>query len=130
MAARQEIVVRPEIEVGELGKAVTGDIARPLTMFERLSNMDIVRKFTVLLVVLAAWELYTRTSGVSELILPTFSATAKALVSAIFNESLLEMLWNSVKILLTGYLIGLVIAAACRSLEQAILAWHGGGTRR
>jgi len=97
--------------MGELGKAVTGDIARPLTMFERLSNMDIVRKFTVLLVVLAAWELYTRTSGVSELILPTFSATAKALVSAIFNESLLEMLWNSVKILLTGYLIGLVIAA-------------------
>lgn len=27
-------------------------------------------------------------------------------------------------------LVGLVIAAACRSLEQAILAWHGGGTRR
>jgi len=105
-----EILVRSEFEADEIGKAETGDVARKLTLFERISDMHSVRKLSILVLVIAAWEIYTQTSGVSELILPKFSATAKALFSGVLNEQLLEMVWNSMTVLVTGYAIGIVIA--------------------
>ena len=37
-----------------------GDIARPLTLIERLANMTLVRRLAVLAVLAVAWELYAR----------------------------------------------------------------------
>lgn len=110
MTSAPSIHVRPEFETDEIGKAVTGDVARKLTLWERISDMNSVRKLTILVIVLAIWELYTRWSEVSELILPQFSSTAEALFDGIFNEQLLIMVWNSLTVLVTGYIIGLIIA--------------------
>ena len=103
--------VRPEFENKDIESAVVGDIERRLGLWERASNMDPVRKLSVLVLVIVAWELYTRIGDINELMFPTFSATGAALVNAVVNEGLLINVWNSISLLLTGYVIGIGIAA-------------------
>lgn len=110
MMKAPEIVVRAEYEADGIGAAGKADVARKLSLFEKLSDMDSVRKFSILLVLMFAWEAYTRVSGVSEFILPKFSDTAFALYDSLVNDDLLIMIVNSLKLLVTGYVIGLVIA--------------------
>jgi NitT/TauT family transport system permease protein len=110
MSNMPETVVRAEFEADSLGSAGTADVARKLSFFEKLSDMDSVRKFSILLVLMVAWEMYTRISGVSELLLPKFSDTAVALFNSLVYDDLLIMIKNSLTILVTGYAIGLVIA--------------------
>ena len=110
MSNMPETVVRAEFEADSIGNAGTADVARKLSFFEKLSDMDSVRKFSILLVLMVAWEMYTRISGVSELLLPKFSDTAVALFNSLVYDDLLIMIKNSLTILVTGYAIGLVIA--------------------
>ncbi len=105
-----EVVVRPEFEADGIGAASKADVARKLSLIERLVDMDGVRKLSILVFLMLAWEIYTRVSGVSELILPKFSDTAVALYNAVLHEELLIMIKNSITILVTGYAIGLAIA--------------------
>ncbi len=110
MSKLPDVLVRPEFEASDLGKASTADVARKLTLMERISDMNSVRKLSILVIVVVIWEIYSQLSGVSDLILPKFSATALALVDAVFSEQLLYMVWNSITVLITGYAIGIVIA--------------------
>ncbi len=110
MSKIPDVLVRPEFEASDIGKASTADVARKLTLMERISDMNSVRKLSILVIVIVAWEIYSQVSGVSELVLPKFSATAWALVDAVFSEKLLYMVWNSITVLITGYAIGIVIA--------------------
>ena len=105
------LYVRPELENSETKAAVVGDIERRLTLWERVFNMDPVRKLSVLVFTVVAWEIYTRTAEINELMFPTFSATAKALVISLVDEGLLTNVWNSISLLLVGYCIGIAIAA-------------------
>ena len=105
------LYVRPEFENPETKAAVVGDIERRLTLWERVINMDPVRKLSVLVFTVVAWEIYTRTAEINELMFPTFSATAKALVISLVDEGLLTNVWNSISLLLVGYCIGIAIAA-------------------
>ena len=41
MGTIPDVLVRPEFEETELSKAETGDVARKLTLFERISDMHI-----------------------------------------------------------------------------------------
>lgn len=110
MSSLPQTVVRPEFEADSLGKASHGEVARKLTLWEKISDMDSVRKLSILVALIFIWEAYTRLSGVSELILPKFSDTIVALYNAIVGEELLIMVWNSLRLLVTGYIVGLVIA--------------------
>lgn len=105
------LFVRPEFENSGIETAVVGDIERRLSLWDRVSNMDPVRKFSVLVLLVVSWELYTRIGNVNELMFPTFSATAAALVKAFVEDGLLINIWNSLSLLLTGYAIGIAIAA-------------------
>jgi NitT/TauT family transport system permease protein len=116
MSTQPQTVVRPEFEADSLGKASHGDVARKLTLFEKLTNMDGVRKFSILLVLMFVWEFYTRAAGVSEYILPKFSDTALALYDSLVYDDLLIMIWNSLRLLVTGYVIGLIIATLLTTL--------------
>jgi|TARA_R110001592_G_scaffold255644_1_gene519364 NitT/TauT family transport system permease protein len=110
MSTLPQTVVRPEFDAGDLSAASHGDVARKLSLWEKLVDMDGVRKLTILIALMLAWEIYTQLSGVSEYILPKFSDTAVALYDAVFHDQLLIMIKNSMTVLLTGYAIGLVIA--------------------
>lgn len=113
-AARLQI--RPEYEASEIGAADHGDVARTLSLFERVRNINSVRKLSVLVGLVVLWELYTRVGDVSELILPPFSSTGAALVQALWTESLLVMIANSIMLLLAGYVIGILIATVLTTL--------------
>ncbi|NKB59095.1 MAG: ABC transporter permease subunit [Alphaproteobacteria bacterium] len=104
------IYVRSEF-VNEIGVAGTGEVERRLSVFERITNIDPLRKFTILIIMVVVWELYARIGNINELMFPTFSATGAALVDALVNASLLVNVWNSLKLLLSGYAIGISIAA-------------------
>ena len=104
------LLVRPEI-VNEIGQAGTGEVERRLSVFERISNIDPLRKFTILIIMVVAWELYARIGEINELMFPTFSATGTALIDALVNAGLMTNVWNSLKLLLSGYAIGIGIAA-------------------
>ena len=105
-------LIRDEIHGDDkIAEAVVGDIERRLSVWERVSNIDAVRKLSVLVTLVVAWELYTRISDINELMFPTFSATGAALFSALFYEDLLTNVWNSLSLLVMGYVIGIGIAA-------------------
>jgi len=102
---------RPEFERPSVGKANTADVARPLSMVEKISNVDPVRKFTVLLTAIVFWELYTRAAKVPPLIFPTFLDTIVALWKGFTEYGLGAQIWASMGVLLAGYAIGLTIGA-------------------
>jgi NitT/TauT family transport system permease protein len=105
-----ETYVRPEFENTSLGKAQDIDVERPLSLFERISNINAVRKFSILLGLLFAWEAYTRISGVEPLLFPSFSASAEALWETMLSGEMLTKIWVTVEILLVGYAAGLACA--------------------
>ena len=76
------LYVRPEYEASEIGAADHGDVARELSLFERIRNINSIRKLSILVGLVVLWELYTRVGDISELILPPFSATGAALAEA------------------------------------------------
>lgn len=113
---RAQLYIRPEYEASEIGAADHGDVARALSLFERIGNINAVRKLSILVSLVVLWELYTRLGDVSELILPPFSSTGAALLEALWNESLIVMIGNSLSVLLAGYAIGIIIATMLTTL--------------
>lgn len=111
--------LRPEYETRGLGAAEIGEIEVELSLFERIRDIDAVRKLSILVALVVAWELYTRLGDVSEYILPTFSSTGWALLQALWNEGLPQMIWNSITVLLAGYAIGIAIATVLTTLAVA-----------
>ncbi|HEX6298745.1 MAG TPA: ABC transporter permease, partial [Burkholderiales bacterium] len=112
---RREPPVRPEFE-----RPVTdaGDIAaveRPLSAWERITNVTAVRRLFVLAVIVAAWEGFAIYQN-NPLMFPTFSATAAAFWDSVVNAGLLQMAAVSISVLLKGYAIGIAIALALTSL--------------
>jgi NitT/TauT family transport system permease protein len=111
-----QLYVRPEYEASDIGAADHGDVARRLSLFERIRDINALRKLSILVGLVVLWELYTRVGDISELILPPFSSTGSALVEAILHENLLIMIGNSISILLAGYVIGIAIAMGLTTL--------------
>jgi NitT/TauT family transport system permease protein len=105
-------IYRPEYERSSLRQVPAGDVARRLSLSERVRAIDTVRQFTVLLVAVAVWEVYTRGFDVPEMIFPTFQDTLEALYRSIVRFDLLGQLWASIRVLLIGYAIGLSIGFA------------------
>jgi len=110
------LYLRPEYENSEIGAADHGDVERVLPLFERVRNINAVRKLSIVVGLVVLWELYTNVGGVSEYILPPFSSTGAALLDALWTENLLSMIGNSIAVLLTGYVIGIIIATVLTTL--------------
>jgi NitT/TauT family transport system permease protein len=68
------------------------------------------RKLILLLAMAAVWELYARWLG-KPLVLPTFTKTMAALVDGLVHGELAGRIATSMRVLLTGYVIGLIAAA-------------------
>ena len=102
--------VRPEFENTTLEAGQIGEVARPLSWWERISNVDWVRRVFILVVLVAVWEAYARYAG-NSLMFPTFTDTVKALWDASVRGPLLDRVLISIKVLLMGYAAGLLLAA-------------------
>ena len=87
-----------------------GEIARPLSLWERVSNNTAARRLFILVVLAAAWEIYSVALD-NPLLFPTFHQTVGALWEGIVSGEILARCWVSIKVLLVGYALGISIAA-------------------
>ena len=111
-AKRPDIYIRPEFEVDTLGEADIGDVERKLSWIERVWNVNGVRKATILLGLVVAWQVYTVALDVEPLMFPRFSTSAEALWLSLVDSDLVRKIWYSVSTLLIGYSVGLALSAA------------------
>ena len=114
-----ELVIRPEFEVSSLEQAQTGDVARKLSIVERIWNIDAVRKVTILIGLAVVWQAYTVGFNVEPLMMPTFWSSFTRLYNDLFFGDLPARIWFSVQVLIIGYSIGMAIAAVLTLWGQA-----------
>lgn len=110
--ATTEIHIRPEFVVERLEAARNVDVERRLSPFERISNVNAVRKLTILLGLVVLWEGYTWIGEVEPLLFPSFSESASVLWETLLSGLMLEKVWITVYVLVLGYAAGLFLAAA------------------
>ncbi|MFL5312794.1 MAG: ABC transporter permease [Myxococcales bacterium] len=110
-------VQRPEF-VAETQSKLFGVVEKPLTAWERIFGKSGVRKTVLLVVLAAAWEIYARKVD-NPLVFPTFTATVQAFFSAITSGVIPQRTWASIRLLLQGYGVGLLLAALLTALATA-----------
>ena len=105
-----DLYIRPEFEAAELGAAQNVDVERDLSVWERFSNINAVRKMSILLALVIAWQSYSWISGVEPLLFPSFGASVEALWETVLSGEMFEKIWVTVYVLLMGYAAGLAFA--------------------
>jgi len=102
--------VRPEIERTTLDASNIGDVARPLSHWERVVNHPAARRVFIIVLLCLAWQAYSVPLD-NPLIFPTFTDTMTAWWDATVSGELPARVWGSIKVLLIGYAAGIAIAA-------------------
>jgi NitT/TauT family transport system permease protein len=109
MAERPTPVPRPDFVRDEVREQDIGVVLKPLTAWERVYGNGWFRKGLILVALAAIWQAYAMYLN-NALILPTFGATVHSLLERTVTGELPGKAWVSVKVLLQGYAIGLVLA--------------------
>jgi NitT/TauT family transport system permease protein len=124
--SQQKLVLtpRPEFEVKLADASAIGDVERPLTVVERLINNEAVQRLTILVSLIAVWELYARWLD-NALLFPTFTETLKTFTKDIANGVLIDRTITSLRTLAIGYALGIVLAGILTTFAVA----SGVGTR-
>jgi NitT/TauT family transport system permease protein len=99
----------PDFEREPIDASDVGDVARPLTFVERLTNNDAVRRLAILVVLGLIWEIYARWVD-NPLILPTLGATLSTFLGDLMSGVLVERVATSLRSLMLGYFAGLLLA--------------------
>ncbi|GAC1593730.1 MAG: ABC transporter permease [Candidatus Velthaea sp.] len=107
--------IRPEVEHADIAAGTIGEVRQPRSVLAQVLDRTWVRRTIVLVVVALVWEIYARFIN-NPLLFPTFSAVVAALWDATVAGPLLARIWYSIKILVMGYTIGVVLAALLTSL--------------
>jgi NitT/TauT family transport system permease protein len=92
-------------------------INRPLSLIEKIWNQSLVRKSVILLLLAVVWQLYSHHLE-NPLMFPTFGDTATALWDAGTKGELLSRVLVSLKVLLGGYAIGILLATVLAALAN------------
>jgi len=101
--------VRPSLE------SDFGVVEKPLTIWERLYNQGWIRKIALLVLLALAWQLYSARLN-NPLLFPEFSAMVVALWEAIDSGGLISKVWFSIRVLMMGYVAGLILATLLTAL--------------
>jgi NitT/TauT family transport system permease protein len=107
--------IRPEFELKTLDASNIGEIQRPLSAWERITNITLVRRVFILVVIAVVWEGYARWLD-SPLMFPPFSEMVGAFLDTTRRGEMLAYAWSSVHVLLLGYAVGVVCAAVLTGL--------------
>ena len=114
-AGRPTPPIRPEFVVGAQADPTPVAVERPLSALQRLANIAWLRRAAILVALFAAWEIYARYLH-NPLMFPTFSETMLALWDALVNGPLLTRIGVSLRVLLIGYGVGVLLAAILTTL--------------
>lgn len=113
MSVRESLLeppIREEFERETLDASNIGEIERPLSIWERITNITLVRRLFILFVIAAAWQLYASWVN-NPLMLPTFTDMVEAFADTTMRGDMLAYAWGSLRVLLQGYAAGVLIAA-------------------
>jgi NitT/TauT family transport system permease protein len=110
MPSKHAVAAAPDPGLEPAEPPALGVVAKPLSAFEKVYGIGAVRKASILVALALAWEVGARILN-NELLFPTFLATNQAFVKGIASGELLIKLSASFKVLLSGYAIGIVLAA-------------------
>jgi NitT/TauT family transport system permease protein len=103
-------LARPEILRDPVSSSAFGIVEKPLSVWERITNLGAVRKLALLVALAIIWEVYARSLD-NPLLFPTFSATVGAFLNGLFGGDLFTKALTSLRVLLMGYAAGIVCAA-------------------
>jgi NitT/TauT family transport system permease protein len=106
---------RPERVYGVLPPVEIGAVEERLPLLQRLWDLTLVRRLVVILLIAAVWEAYARWLD-NPLSLPTLGETLQTLWENIANGRIPQRLAVTLRILLMGYGLGLVLAAVFTTL--------------
>lgn len=109
---------RPEFVRDQVQERDFGVVLKPLTLWEKIVDNGLIRKCAILLVLAAIWQAYAMFLN-NPLILPTFLATLQSFTERMISGELVGKSWASLKVLLQGYVIGLVLALVFTVLAVA-----------
>jgi NitT/TauT family transport system permease protein len=112
---KQAPIARPGYELKPKDAGIIGDVARPLSLWERIANQTWVRRLFILAVVVVLWEIVARYYN-NPLMLPNFAEVMRAWYDSIFAGPLLSRTWTSILVLLQGYAAGITAAAVLTTL--------------
>jgi NitT/TauT family transport system permease protein len=90
-------------------------VERPLRPLQRVWRQTAVRKLAILALLAAIWEVAARVAN-NDLLLPTFSQTARAFAADIASGELIDKARISIALLLQGYLLGVLAAFVLTAL--------------
>ena len=107
-------LIRPEYE-RTLEPLAEAPASRPLSPLHKLAAHALARKALIVALLLALWEVIARITD-NELLLPTFTQTARAFATDLLNGELLAKTAISVSLLLQGYLLGTALAFVLTAL--------------
>jgi len=106
--------LREEYEV-VLEPFTQAELARDISLAQRIWQQAWVRKGVILIALAIIWELAARWQN-NDLLLPSFLQTASAFVDGIASGELLSKVWISLTVLVKGYLIGILLAFGLTTL--------------
>ncbi|HEX6634554.1 MAG TPA: ABC transporter permease [Usitatibacter sp.] len=110
--------IRPEYVREQVEEHDFGVVNKPLTPWERVYGNALVRKVFILVMLAVAWQLYALHLD-NQLLFPTFTETMQSFFSRLASGELVKKSWVSIKVLLQGYALGLVLALAITMLAMA-----------
>jgi NitT/TauT family transport system permease protein len=93
-------------------------IEQSLPIWRRLWDSTALRRALILALLAGAWQVYAVWSD-NPLMFPSFSDTATAFWDFVANGVLLERVWTSLRLLLFGYGIGIVLAGMLAALATS-----------
>jgi NitT/TauT family transport system permease protein len=105
------------IMLSEPTEQAIGEITRPLSLVEKVWNQAVVRKVFILLFLAVAWQVYAQRLN-NPLMFPPFSDTVIALWDAFAKGELGSRVLVSLRVLLSGYAIGIVLATVLAGLAN------------
>ncbi|PNG24342.1 ABC transporter permease [Methylocella silvestris] len=116
--ALQQPAMRPEIVVPDSSSPTMTVVEKPLSKLELLYNVSMFRKALILIALAVIWEIYGRILN-NDLLFPTFSATVSAFLQSVIDGVLPARAWASIRILLVGYAIGVLLAGILTAIAMA-----------
>ncbi|QBY02612.1 ABC transporter permease [Rhodophyticola sp. CCM32] len=114
-----QIPDRPDFVVEDLRAPEGVDLDVELGLFRRIMEREAVRKALVIVILIAAWEIYTTIGSVNPLLFPSFTSTFAALIDVTLSGEIFVKAWFSFRILFFGYPLGIALAAILVILASA-----------
>ena len=115
MSSETLAAARPEHHRQAVDAAAFGVVAKPLPAGSGSPTTRRVRKLVLLVVLALIWEGYARWLN-NPLLFPTFTATLEAFAEAVASGVLPGRVLTSLRVLLTGYAIGILCAAVLTTI--------------